>query len=129
MISTLFIAKYFGILMLALGAVSLFRHRLILQWVRKALLKPSVFFLVGVLEFMIGLIVVLGHQQWGSFTAGLVSVVGWLMLAESVLYLTLPRASLVHLLGRMDNSTMIQATAIVSIGLGATLTLLGFQIV
>ncbi|PSO45740.1 MAG: hypothetical protein BRC25_01160 [Parcubacteria group bacterium SW_6_46_9] len=128
MISTLFLAKYFGILMLALGLVILFRHRLISQWVRKALLKPSVFFLTGVFEFMIGLLIVLGHQKWGSFTAGLVSVVGWLMLIESALYITLPKASLVHMVGKMDNATMVQATAIVSIGLGATLALLGFQI-
>jgi len=129
MISTTFLAQYLGILMLALGSVSLIRNRVILQWVRKVLRKPSVFFLVGVFEFMVALLIVLGHQQWGSFGAGLVSVIGWLMLAESILYLTLPQASLVHLLAALDDPVAIQGVAIVTVGLGVTLTLIGFEIV
>lgn len=128
MIETLFLAKFFGIVMLVLGLVSVIRNQLIQKWVTKALRQPSTFFLVGVFEFMAGLLVVLSHQQWGSFTAGLVSLIGWLMLLESVLYLTLPKASLVHLLGRMERPPMIIATAIISIGLGVVLTLSGFQV-
>jgi len=128
MITTEVLAKYLGITMLVFGSVSLFRHRLILQWIQKALLKPSAFFLVGVFEFMFGLIIVLGHEQWGGFGAGLVSVVGWLILAESILYITLPKPSVVHLLGQIDNAAVIQATAIIMMGLGTTLTLLGFGV-
>lgn len=128
MIPTAILAQYLGIIMLVFGGVSLFRYNLILQWIRKALAKPSAFFLVGVFEFMIGLAIVLGHQQWASFGAGLVSLTGWLFLAESILYLTLPKSSVVHLVGQIDNSAIIQALAIILGGLGATLTLFGFGV-
>lgn len=128
MISTVFLAKYFGILMLVMGVVGILRYELIQLWLKRALVRPSVFFLIGVFEFMIGLLIVLGHQQWGSFSAGLVSLIGWLMLLESALYLTLPKVSLVHLLGRMDQPPMIIATSIISIGLGVVLGLFGFGV-
>lgn len=128
MIETTFLAKFFGIVMLVFGLVGVFRYQLIQEWLTKTLRKPSTFFLIGVFEFMVGLLVALGHQQWGSFTAGLVSLLGWLMVLESILYLTLPKGSLVHLLGRMDRPPMIIATGIISIGLGVVLTLSGFQI-
>jgi hypothetical protein len=112
-----------------MGAVTISRHKLIQLWLKRALVRPSVFFLLGILEFMIGLLIVLGHQQWGSFSAGLVSLLGWLAILESVLYMTLPKASLVHLLGRMDHAPMIIATGIISAGIGVVLVLSGFQII
>jgi hypothetical protein len=129
MIETSFLAKYLGILMLAMGIVGIFRYELIQLWLKRALVRPSVFFLIGVFEFMVGLLIILGHQQWGGFTAGLVSLLGWLAVLESALYLTLPKASIGHLLGRMDKSPMIIATGIISVGLGVVLTLSGFQVI
>lgn len=129
MISTTFIAQYLGILMVVMGVVAAWRHELIKLWLKRALVRPSVFFLIGVFEFMIGLLIVLGHQKWGSVPAGLVTVLGWLAIIESMLYLTLPKGSLVHLLGRLNRSDLIIATAIVNAAVGIVLILFGFGLV
>lgn len=129
MIETTFIAKYLGILMLVMGVVGIARHKLIQLWLKRALVRPSVFFLIGIFEFMLGLLIVVGHQKWGSFSAGLVTVLGWLAIIESMLYLTLPKGSIMHLLGRVDRSDLVIATSVISIGLGVVLTLSGYQVI
>jgi hypothetical protein len=129
MIETTFIVKYLGILMLVMGVVGIARHKLIQLWLKRALVRPSVFFLIGIFEFMLGLLIVVGHQKWGSFSAGLVTVLGWLAIIESMLYLTLPKGSIMHLLGRVDRSGLVIATSVISIGLGVVLTLSGFQVI
>lgn len=128
MISSTFLGQYLGILLLVMAALGIFRARLIHGWISKALRKPSVFFLIGTVEFMVGLLLVLGHQQWSGFFPSVISLFGWLVLIEGALYLFLPRRSVVHMLARVSRTDVIKAGAIVTLGLGVILTLFGFGV-
>lgn len=129
MIATTFLAQYIGILFVVLGTVGIFRSRLIQKWLTKAIIRPSVFFLIGVFEFMAGLLLVLGHQTWTSFPAVIISLLSWLLVLESLFYLIAPRASIVHLLAQVDKRDIIIATSIVFVGVGVVLALFGFGLI
>ena len=48
--------------------------------------------IVAAAELIAGLFLVFNHNVWGNWQEGLVSLFGWLMLAEGVFYLLLPES-------------------------------------
>lgn len=53
--------------------------------------NPALGYIGAILVFVLGAVVVRLHNDWSSFTAGLVSLVGWAMLIEGVLLLAIRR--------------------------------------
>ncbi len=53
--------------------------------------NPALGYIGAILVFALGVVVVRLHNDWSSFTASLVSFVGWAMLAEGFLLLAVRR--------------------------------------
>lgn len=81
------------------------------------------FFILGTVVFMFGLLITMLHNDWSTFTGVLVGLIGWGAVLESLMYLFLPRRSLVMLYAYVDDRDVIKASAIVGLGLGITLVL------
>lgn len=63
--------------------------------------------LAGLVAFFVGAAVVAIHNQWGSFLAGLVSLVGWAALIEGVLMLAVRRRFLAVFAPMMNSEPLI----------------------
>jgi hypothetical protein len=86
-------------------------------------------FVVGVIALVAGLAMILSHNVWtGGVLPVIVTLIGWLTLIKSLLFLFLPPQAVAGLyLGRLHYEHFFYLYAAISFVLGAYLTYGGFR--
>ena len=105
-------------------------HRLpTLESVTALLHNPSLIFIVGVITLAAGLAMVLAHNIWsGGALVVVVTLVGWITLIKSLLFLFLPPEMEAGLfLGQLHYQQLFYLYTSVSLVLGIYLTYGGFK--
>ncbi|MAF59306.1 MAG: hypothetical protein QF858_01245 [Candidatus Pacebacteria bacterium] len=123
---TIFLAQIMGVYFLVTGVGALLnpeRTRRAMNEVGKSYVLP---YFDGALALVVGLLIVLTHNVWDSLLTGVVSAVGWLSLAEGVLMMLLPQASIVGFMKHFNTKSAITGFSIVAIVVGAYLTYISF---
>ena len=89
---TLFLSKLIGLYCI-FGSLSMLTHReTTLEAVTELLHSPSLILILGVMTLVAGLAMVLAHNIWsGGALPVIVTLIGWLTLVKSLLFLFLPR--------------------------------------
>ena len=126
---TLFLSRLIGLYCI-LGALSMITHRqATLESVTALLHNPSLIFIVGVITLAAGLAMVLAHNIWsGGALVVVVTLVGWITLIKSLLFLFLPPEMEAGLfLGQLHYQQLFYLYTSVSLVLGIYLTYGGFK--
>jgi hypothetical protein len=126
---TLFLSRLIGLYCI-LGALSMITHRqATLESVTALLHNPSLIFIVGVITLAAGLAMVLAHNIWsGGALVVVVTLVGWITLIKSLLFLFLPPEMEAGLfLGQLHYQQLFYLYTSVSLVLGIYLTDGGFK--
>lgn len=96
-ILTLFLARVFGIYFL-IAAAMVFANRASLMIGVEAMFKERFAqMLAGMISLLGGLILINLHQDYSTITAGIISVIGWLIFLKGLMYAFLPQARLAML--------------------------------
>jgi hypothetical protein len=105
------------------------RRQATVETVTAFLQNPSLMFIVGVITLAAGLAVVLAHNIWsGGALVVVVTVVGWMTLTKSLLFLFLPPEVEVGLfLGQLHYQQLFYLYGAISLVLGIYLTYGGFK--
>lgn len=91
---SLFLAKLIGLYMLIQG-ITLFLRASDVKGMSKEFSKsPLTQVVVGSIALLVGLLIVMVHNEWGSYWQSLISTFGWLALMKGVLSLWAPE--LIH---------------------------------
>lgn len=120
---TVHLASYLGILYIVVSLAALLGPQKVHGFLKSLRDSGHSFFMLGVIVFMFGLLITMLHSDWSSFNGILVGLIGWGAILESLMYLFLPRKSLVMLYAKIDSSDVITASAITGLGLGIALVL------
>lgn len=112
------LARIFGLYMIAAGVGVLFSRSLFSRMLDELRSGVTLAYLTGLVAFAIGAVTVTLHNEWSNPPAIVISLVGWLALAEGILFLAVPRV-FVNALAR------IRLKGAVISGLGALSVLLG----
>ena len=88
--------------------------------------QPALLWVSGMLTFVSGLAIVLGHNVWGDPAAAVVSLLGWMMTLKGAALLLIPATGWTALLGAMHYPTHSGVYTIVPALTGAYLTYAGF---
>src|SRR3989344_2857635 len=89
--STLFLAKLWGPAILAVG-VGVFVSRSYYIKIYRDIEKDTLAVLLfGMVAMTAGIAHILFHNIWGSFIEGLISFLGWALLAKGTLFVIAPR--------------------------------------
>jgi hypothetical protein len=126
---TLFLSRLIGLYCI-LGALSMItRRQATLESVTALLHNPSLIFIVGVITLAAGLAMVLAHNIWsGGALVVVVTLVGWITLIKSLLFLFLPPEMEAGLfLGQLHYQQLFYLYTSVSLVLGIYLTDGGFK--
>ncbi len=86
------LARIFGLYMLAAGIGLALNSADMLKMVEEMRQNPLAFYLGGLIAFAIGATIVSLHNDFSSGLAILVSLIGWVALAEGVIMLAFPKA-------------------------------------
>ncbi|MDO8510398.1 MAG: hypothetical protein Q7S15_02125 [bacterium] len=124
---TLFLAELMGLFSLIMGFSMLLRRKMVMGVFDEMANGRLTLYLIGVLEVILGLALVLKHNIWteGSL-AFTISILGWLILAEGVLYVSLPERITRKMLVFAERSRAYFVIALFYLVLGGYLVYAGF---
>ncbi|MFH1284799.1 MAG: hypothetical protein ABIJ26_06685 [Candidatus Margulisiibacteriota bacterium] len=116
---SVFIAKFFALLFVAIG-LGMLIDRVYYHKMTKTIVKaPATIYLGGLLALLIGFILVESHNVWIKDWSVIITVLGWLALVKGVLLLLLPRPmmSLASRLVKGKNAPLVYGIILLVLGL------------
>jgi len=125
---TLFLSRLIGLYCIFVGLSMVTHRQLTVESVTALLQNPSMMWLLGVIALGAALAIVLTHNVWsGGTLAVIITLVGWLALIKSLLFLFLtPAMETRFFLGQLHYRQFFYLYAAFSIVLGTYLTYGGF---
>lgn len=124
--TTIFLTKLFGIYFVLVGLVVILRRGSILPVIREILANRSLLFVLGAAELIAGLALVLVYPTIGFTIPGILSVIGWMLVVEGVLYMLLPLRKIKRMVASFNTPSWYLSGGMLSVALGGYLTAFGF---
>jgi len=122
----LFFAKLFGLYFILVGAIVLVRRDTIMPVLRRFSQERAFLLILGVVEIAAGLGLILAFPGITFDLAGLISLIGYMLLVEGVIYLAAPAKSVRRMIGYFNRPTWYVVGGILSIVAGLYLARAGF---
>lgn len=91
---TILLSKVFGIYFIMVALIMLVRRNYLRSVLASFSEEPMLRFMMGILMLLGGTFLVVSHNDWSTLPAGLISLIGWLTMIKSALYLSLSKESL-----------------------------------
>ncbi len=125
---TLFLSRLIGLSCILVALSMMTRRQATVETVTALLQNPSMMLILGVITLASGLAMVLAHNIWsGGALVVVVTLVGWITLIKSLLFLFLPPDMQARLfLGQLHYGQLFYLYAAISLVLGVYLTYGGF---
>jgi len=125
--STIFFARIMGVYALVEGASMLVRRRMLLGVFAEMAKSRALSYIVGVCILIIGLLLALSHSTFESGLSSVITIVGWGVLLEGVLFLFLSKSTLDGVFRKLNSPIAYYTIAFGYLALGAYLTTAGFS--
>ncbi|MBI5138330.1 MAG: hypothetical protein HZA95_00850 [Candidatus Vogelbacteria bacterium] len=125
---SLFLAKLIGLYLIIEGLVLLFRGAMLRRVLGDFMHTPALRYITGVLVLLVGLSMVISHNIWEWSWLGLVTLIGWLILIKSVMYLFMGEKSVAKLYKSFDKKGYYVTAGVIALVLGIYLAKIGFGI-
>ncbi len=87
---TIYLAQIWGPILLAIGLGFFVSRKYYIRLYKNLQNEPLAMLSFGILSMLIGITQIGVHNVWGSFTEGLMSVLGWGTLVKGVVFLVVP---------------------------------------
>lgn len=123
---SIFLAKLFGLYFLIAGVVVMARQKSFMPLISNMFGNHGLVILVAFGELAAGLAIVIAHPIFTADWQGIITLVGAVMIAESIFYLTAPYTRAVRFVKKFNNPTWYTSGSLVSIVAGAYLAGKGF---
>lgn len=123
-----YLAQLFGLYFIIIGVAALVQQKSLIPAVSEFLKNRALMLVVALLEIAAGLALILSHPQITADMEGALSLIGWVMLAEGVVYLLLPRKDIQSVMRSFNTRFWYAAGGVAAILIGAYLAAAGFQI-
>ena len=123
---SIFLAKLFGLYFLIAGGVVMLRQKSFMPIVMDFFATKPLIMLVGALELVAGLALVIAMPNITPDWRGVITLIGYTIIAEGVNYLASPYAKLHKFLKVFNNPTWYTSGGLCAVVLGAYLAGKGF---
>mgnify|MGYP001577535211 FL=1 len=121
-----FIAKLFGLYLLIMGVLVLTKKKSVMPAVMDLVKNRALTIVLGTLSLVAGLAVVLAFQEVSTSPAGLISLIGYMMVVEGIIYLALPVKSVQKMVRSFGNKQWFMVSGVVAVLAGIYLSGFGF---
>lgn len=128
MLSSILLARFFGILMIIVYGGVLINRKHYHNLFRKLDDHPHVMLLSGIVALVIGLVALLTHNVWASW-AVVITLVAWLFALSGALRIAFPKtaATLISWFTDKDNVITFYVTISAMTAIGVFLAVMGFM--
>jgi len=125
----IFLAKLFGLYFLVVGAIVLLRQSTVMPAIAEIAKNRALMYIIALVELAAGLAVIIAYPDVSYDWMGVISLVGWMLTVEGVLYLALPHAKVQKFVKSFNTPSWYLSGGVLSIVLGAYLAGVGFGLV
>lgn len=123
-----FIAKVLGLYLIIMGAVVLANKRSVMPSLMDIAKNRALTLVLGTLELVAGLAVVVAYNTVSVSPTGLISLIGYMMVIEGLVYLALPTRRIQKLVRSFGNKQWYMASAVIAVLAGVYLAGFGFSL-
>jgi hypothetical protein len=120
------LAQILGLYFIIVGLVVIYRRRAIMPAVSRLVANRPLLLVIGLMEILGGLAIVLTYPMFTFNAEGVISIVGWVLLIEGVLYFTLPSRKVQRFVRRFNTAQWYRAGGVLSFVIGVYLAGSGF---
>jgi len=107
----IFIAQLIGIYSVVTALSMFLKKKMLIDVFDKVFKTRTLSYVLGVMIFIIGLIMVLSFNSWSNGQRVVTSLVSWLVLIKGISYLFLSQKSLLKMLGWMHHKSIYYSIA------------------
>ncbi len=125
---TVYLARFFGVYIAVMGIVMIVRREAMLQLMSAFIDQRPLIFVLAMLRVLIGLAVVLAHNEWRGTVAIVVSLIGWITLLRGIALMLLPADTERKVLVFFERSSQYHVAAIIAIAFGLWLSYASFAV-
>jgi hypothetical protein len=126
MTQTILLAKVLGLYFIIAGVAIVLRRGYFLSVFGTFIEKRLTRAILAMIELLAGLFLIVGHNDWSSFPAGIISAVGWIAAVEGTAYLLLPDREIERIFRLFNTSSWYLFGGLLSIIGGLYLAGFGF---
>ena len=123
---TILLSRALGVFFAILGVLILLRRRyylaLFATFGRERLTRA----VISLVEMMAGLFLVVIHNEWSSLAASIITLIGWMAVLESLIYLALPDSIVQKFLETFNTPGWYLCGGLLAIAAGLYLIAYGF---
>lgn len=123
---SIFLAKLFGLYFLIAGGIVMLRQKSFMPMVMEVFDSKALIMLVGALELVAGLALVIAMPNVTPDWRGLISLIGYILVAEGIMYLASPYTKVQKWMRHFNTSTWYTSGGLFAVVLGAYLAGKGF---
>lgn len=122
----LFLAKLLGIYFIVVGVVVMVRRRSIMPAISELVRNRAMLLVLALIELAAGLALVVAYPAISVSLPGALSLIGWMMVIESLIYLTLPARQIQELVKSFNTRLWYSGGGIAAVAIGVFLAGVGF---
>src|SRR3989344_1068738 len=122
----IFLAKLFGMYFIVMGVIMLLRRRSIIPAVKDFASNSGLRFVIAAIELIAGLALVLAYPTVSTSIAGVISLIGYMMVIESLIYMAMPAKFVQDFIRSFNKPLWYQAGGALAIVAGIYLAGTGF---
>lgn len=122
----LFLTKLFGLYFIIAGAVMLIRRKSIIPAIREFAANRGLRFIVATFELVAGLALVITYPVVALDIPGAFSLIGYMMVIESLLYMAMPSATVQKVIRVFNRPTWFISGGLAAVAGGIYLAGTGF---
>ncbi|MFT7557346.1 MAG: hypothetical protein ACI83D_000009 [Planctomycetota bacterium] len=123
---TIFLTQFFGIFLVAIALSMALRRKMMLRIIHDVFGNRGVTYVWGTVMLIISLFIILNHFLWTNLPEIVVSVLGWLMLVESLMYIFLRKKAFIKMEKKFTKSKIYSALLVLNFIAGLYLVYVGF---
>lgn len=121
-----FLAQLLGLYFVIAGTVIMVRRKSLIPVIFEFGHNPALVLIIALVELIAGLAIAIAHPIWAGDWRGIVTLIGWLMILESIIYVTLPFSGMRRFIRLFNKSEWYISGGFVSVVVGAYLAGVGF---
>ncbi len=123
---SIFLAKLLGLYFIIMGGIILIRRKAVMPTINDLLANRALLLVIGVAEIAAGLAIVIANSALSLDVVGLISLIGYIMIIEGIIYLAAPLKMIQKLVRRFNRPGWYISGGILSVLAGVYLAATGF---
>ncbi|MPZ34934.1 MAG: hypothetical protein GEV13_28825 [Rhodospirillales bacterium] len=123
--TSVLLSKTLGLCLVVIGAAIILRRHYFLPVFAAYVEQRLVRAVVSMIELAVGLLLVV-HNVWSPLPAAIITLLGWMAVAEAIAWLFLPDTVVARLIGTFNTAAWYIVGGMLAIGVGLYLAGFGF---